>query len=218
MRNAVILGSGCAGWTAALYLARANLKPLVLTGTQTGGLLTTTSIVENFPGFPQGVDGTALMSQMMEQAQKFGAEVEFGLTADEVIFGRPAHQIRAGKRLIETKTLIISTGAGHRSGDAHRVVREVHGDPGRAGGPEGRHGLLERPAAQLGAVEVLAGPDEVDELLHRRPLSRRPPPDRRGCPRCAGPSAMHPPRWRSGRGCRRPPRRTTGRRRRSGGS
>ena len=66
MRNAVILGSGCAGWTAALYLARANLKPLVLTGTQTGGLLTTTSIVENFPGFPQGVDGTALMSQMME--------------------------------------------------------------------------------------------------------------------------------------------------------
>lgn len=114
MRNAVILGSGCAGWTAALYLARANLKPLVLTGAQTGGLLTTTSIVENFPGFPQGVDGTALMSQMMEQAQKFGAEVEFGVVADEVIFGKPAHQIRAGKRTIETKTLIISTGAGHR--------------------------------------------------------------------------------------------------------
>ena len=93
MRNAVILGSGCAGWTAALYLARANLKPLVLTGAQTGGLLTTTSIVENFPGFSQGVDGTALMSQMMEQAQKFGAEVEFGVTADEVILGRPAHKI-----------------------------------------------------------------------------------------------------------------------------
>lgn len=114
MRNAVILGSGCAGWTAALYLARANLKPLVLTGAQTGGLLTTTSMVENFPGFPQGVDGTTLMAQMMEQAQKFGAEVEFGLTADEVIFGQPVHQIRAGQRLIETKTLIISTGAGHR--------------------------------------------------------------------------------------------------------
>ncbi|NDA10841.1 MAG: thioredoxin-disulfide reductase, partial [Verrucomicrobia bacterium] len=114
MRNAVILGSGCAGWTAALYLARANLKPLVLTGTQTGGLLTTTSIVENFPGFPQGVDGTALMSQMMEQAQKFGAEVEFGVTADEVIFGKPAHKIRAGNRMIETRTLIVSTGAGHR--------------------------------------------------------------------------------------------------------
>ena len=114
MRNAVILGSGCAGWTAALYLARANLKPLVLTGAQTGGLLTTTSIVENFPGFPQGVDGTTLMAQMMEQAQKFGAEVEFGLTADEVTFGKPAHKIRAGNRTIETKTLTISTGAGHR--------------------------------------------------------------------------------------------------------
>ncbi len=70
MRDVVILGSGCAGWTAALYLARANLKPLVLTGAQTGGLLTTTSVVENYPGFPQGVDGTTLMVQMMEQAQK----------------------------------------------------------------------------------------------------------------------------------------------------
>lgn len=110
----MILGSGCAGWTAALYLARANLRPLVLTGAQTGGLLTTTSLVENFPGFPQGVDGTALMAQMMEQAQKFGAEVEFGVTADEVKFGPPTHTIRAGNRTLETKTLIIATGAGHR--------------------------------------------------------------------------------------------------------
>ena len=93
----VILGSGCAGWTAALYLARANLKPLVLTGTQMGGLLTTTSIVENYPGFPQGVDGTALMVQMMEQAQKFGAEVEFGVVADEVTLGKGKQQICAGK-------------------------------------------------------------------------------------------------------------------------
>ena len=89
MHDVVILGSGCAGWTAALYLARANLKPLVLTGAQTGGLLTTTSVVENFPGFPQGIDGTTLMMQMMEQAQKFGAEVEFGVLADEVKLGRP---------------------------------------------------------------------------------------------------------------------------------
>lgn len=110
----VILGSGCAGWTAALYLARANLKPLVLTGTQTGGLLTTTSIVENYPGFPQGVDGTALMVQMMEQAQKFGAEVEFGVVADKVTLGKGKQQICAGKKIIETKTLIVSTGAGHR--------------------------------------------------------------------------------------------------------
>ena len=78
MRDVVILGSGCAGWTAALYLARANLKPLVYTGTQTGGLLTTTSVVENYPGFPKGVDGTTLMVQMMEQAQKFGRRSDFG--------------------------------------------------------------------------------------------------------------------------------------------
>jgi len=114
MRDVVILGSGCAGWTAALYLARANLKPLVLTGTQTGGLLTTTSIVENYPGFPQGVDGTALMVQMMEQAQKFGAEMEFGVVADKVTLGKGKQQICAGKKIIETKALIVSTGAGHR--------------------------------------------------------------------------------------------------------
>ena len=114
MRDVVILGSGCAGWTAALYLARANLKPLVLTGTQTGGLLTTTSVVENYPGFPKGVDGTTLMVQMMEQAQKFGAEVEFGVVADEVTLGKPAHRIRAGNKIVETKALIVSTGAGHR--------------------------------------------------------------------------------------------------------
>jgi thioredoxin reductase (NADPH) len=114
MRDVVILGSGCAGWTAALYLARANLKPLVLTGTQMGGLLTTTSIVENYPGFPQGVDGTALMVQMMEQAQKFGAEVEFGVVADQVTLGKGKQQICTGKKIIETKALIVSTGAGHR--------------------------------------------------------------------------------------------------------
>ena len=114
MRDVVILGSGCAGWTAALYLARTNLKPLVLTGTQMGGLLTTTSIVENYPGFPQGVDGTALMVQMMEQAQKFGAEIEFGVVADKVTLGKGKQQICAGKKIIETKALIVSTGAGHR--------------------------------------------------------------------------------------------------------
>jgi len=114
MRDVVILGSGCAGWTSALYLARANLKPLVLTGAQMGGLLTTTSIVENFPGFPQGVDGTTLMAQMMEQAQKFGAEVEFGVVADEVTLGKSYHRIRVGNKTIETRALVVATGAGHR--------------------------------------------------------------------------------------------------------
>jgi thioredoxin reductase (NADPH) len=113
MEKVVIIGSGCAGYTAALYTARADLKPLVLTGKQPGGLLTTTSIVENFPGFPEGVDGYELMVRMQKQAEKFGARVQFGTVDSADLSGTPLRLVVDGQR-VETETLIIASGAGHR--------------------------------------------------------------------------------------------------------
>jgi len=113
MENVVIVGSGCAGWTAALYAARANLRPLVLTGRQPGGLLTTTTIVENYPGFPEGVDGYELMTRMQKQAERFGARAQFGTLEAADLSHRPFALTVDGER-VDAQTLIIATGASHR--------------------------------------------------------------------------------------------------------
>jgi len=114
MENVVIIGSGCAGWTAALYTARASLKPLLITGEQPGGLLTTTSLVENFPGFPEGVDGYELMTRMQQQAERFGTRVRLGSIVQSVDFSRRPFTVTVDDERVEAKTVIIATGASHR--------------------------------------------------------------------------------------------------------
>jgi len=113
MEKVVIIGTGCAGLTAALYTARANLTPLVLTGTMPGGLLTTTSIVENFPGFPEGIDGYELMTRLQKQAERFGARVQFG-TVESVALSQPPFTLTVDGETLQTQTVIIASGAGHR--------------------------------------------------------------------------------------------------------
>src|SRR5580704_9119287 len=113
MEQVVIIGTGCAGLTAALYTARPNLQPLVLTGLQPGGLLTTTSIVENFPGSPEGIDGYELMTRMQKQAERFGARVKFG-TVDAVDVSKQPFVLTVDGEPVESETIIIASGAGHR--------------------------------------------------------------------------------------------------------
>ena len=114
IQKVAIIGSGCAGLTAALYAARAQLAPIVFTGAMPGGLLTTTSIVENYPGFPEGVDGTDLMISMQQQAERFGAIVKFGSTVENVNLSDRPFKLTVDGSQILTQTLIIASGAGHR--------------------------------------------------------------------------------------------------------
>jgi thioredoxin reductase (NADPH) len=113
VHNVVIIGSGCAGLTAAIYAARANLKPLVIDGYEPGGQLTLTTMVENFPGFPDGILGPELIELMRKQAQRFGAEFRAGAVTS-VDFGNRPFQITAAKETFRAKTVIVAAGASAR--------------------------------------------------------------------------------------------------------
>jgi thioredoxin reductase (NADPH) len=112
-RNVVIIGSGCAGHTAALYTARANLKPLVVEGHEPGGQLSLTTLVENFPGFPDGIQGPELISNMRRQAERFGAEYQLAHVTSADLRKRP-FKLQIGKQEVQTQTLIIASGASAR--------------------------------------------------------------------------------------------------------
>ncbi len=113
MRNVIIVGSGCAGNTAAIYTARANLKPLVVAGKEPGGQLSLTTLVENFPGFPEGIDGPVLVENIKIQAQNFGAEYIHGNVMEADLSERP-FRLRIDDAWYETRTLIIASGASAR--------------------------------------------------------------------------------------------------------
>src|SRR5579872_3022520 len=113
MRDVIIIGSGCAGNTAAIYTARANLKPLVVAGKEPGGQLSLTTLVENFPGFPEGIDGPVLVENIKIQAQNFGAEYIHGNVMEADLRERP-FRLRIDDSWYETRTLIIASGASAR--------------------------------------------------------------------------------------------------------
>jgi thioredoxin reductase (NADPH) len=112
-RNVVIIGSGCSGHTAALYTARANLKPLVIEGHEPGGQLSITTLVENFPGFPEGIMGPQLIENMRKQAERFGAEYRTAHLTSADLSQRP-FLLHLGHQQVHTQTLIIASGASAR--------------------------------------------------------------------------------------------------------
>ncbi len=114
VRDTVILGTGCAGLTAAIYAGRANLKPLVIEGHEPGGQLSLTTLVENFPGFPEGIQGPELIENMRKQAQRFGAEFKPGHLVKADLSTRPFTLDFGGGKVEKTRSLIIASGASAR--------------------------------------------------------------------------------------------------------
>src|SRR5580700_3869742 len=113
MQDVIIIGSGCAGNTAAIYTARANLKPLVIAGHEPGGQLSLTTLVENFPGFPEGIDGPVLVENIKKQAEHFGAEYLHGTLIEADLSQRP-FRLKVDSEWHEAQTLIIASGASAR--------------------------------------------------------------------------------------------------------
>jgi thioredoxin reductase (NADPH) len=113
MHNVIIIGSGCAGNTAAIYAGRANLKPLVVAGHEPGGQLSLTTLVENFPGFPDGVEGPLLVENIKKQAEHFGAEYLHGTLVEADLSKRP-FRLKVDQEWLEARTLIIASGASAR--------------------------------------------------------------------------------------------------------
>lgn len=107
----LIIGSGPAGYTAAIYASRANLSPVLYEGMQPGGQLTTTNEVENFPGYPEGITGPEMMEEFKKQAERFGTDVRFGMATAADLSASPYKITIDGEKIIEAETVIISTGA-----------------------------------------------------------------------------------------------------------
>jgi thioredoxin reductase (NADPH) len=107
----LIIGSGPAGYTAAIYTSRANLSPVLYEGIEPGGQLTTTTEIENFPGYPEGITGKAMMDDLKRQAQRFGADVRFGIVTDLNTESRPFIATIDGEKQIEAESVIVATGA-----------------------------------------------------------------------------------------------------------